>query len=78
MDTLAALLARLGADCRSPVAALAVRRGEGLFLRAEILTIDGREREAGEAMIDDPSEAADLAAALLARASPALRAHFSG
>jgi hydroxymethylbilane synthase len=73
-----ALLARLGADCRSPVAALATVAGGGLRLRAQILTPDGRECEEGEAMIVDPSEAADLAAALLARASPDLRAQFSG
>ncbi len=73
-----ARLARLGADCRSPVAALAeVRRGE-LFLRAEILSPDGAHCERGDALIGDPSEAADLAAALLDRAAPELRGHFSG
>jgi hydroxymethylbilane synthase len=73
-----ALLAGLGADCRSPVAALAVPEGEGLRLRAEILSEDGREHEAGEMRIDEPADAAALARALLARAGPALRAHFTG
>jgi hydroxymethylbilane synthase len=73
-----ALLARLGADCRSPVAALATVEGGDMRLRAQILLPDGAEVEEGDAMIGDPSEAADLAAALLDRASPSLRAHFNG
>lgn len=73
-----ALLARLGADCRSPVAALAEVRGSDLFLRAEILSPAGDLAEAGEAVIGDASEAADLAAELLDRAGPGLRAHFAG
>jgi hydroxymethylbilane synthase len=73
-----ALLARLGGDCRSPVAALAVRDGDQLRLRAQILSPDGALAETGEAVIGDPSEAADLAALLLDRAAPELRAHFAG
>jgi hydroxymethylbilane synthase len=73
-----ALLARLGADCRSPVAALAVPQGGDMRLRAEILSPEGALSEAGEAVIANSSEAADLAAELLARASPELRAHFAG
>jgi len=73
-----ALLARLGGDCRSPMAALAVPQGSDMLLRAEILSPDGDESEAGEAVIGDASEAADLAAELLSRASPSLRAHFAG
>jgi hydroxymethylbilane synthase len=72
------LLAALGADCRSPVAALAVRDGPGLWLRAEILSEDGREHEQGDIRIDTPEGAADLAHSLLDRASPLLRAHFTG
>ena len=72
-----ALLARLGADCKSPVAALARVGGDGLRLRAEILTGDGRDCEAGEADIGVPAEAAALAGRLLARASPALRSLFA-
>lgn len=73
-----ALLARLGADCRSPVAALALVQGADLRLRAEILSPDGRLCEAGEAVIGDPSEAADLASELLGRAPPELQAIFAG
>ncbi|MFD1612832.1 hydroxymethylbilane synthase [Sphingomonas tabacisoli] len=73
-----ALLARLGATCRSPVAALAVRAEGGLHLRAQILSPDGRESEEGEAVIAAPEDAAALAVQLLERASPALRAEFEG
>ena len=73
-----ALLAALGADCRSPVAALAVRSGAGLHLRAEILTEDGSECRAGEAMLLRTEDAAALAHRLLESASPRLRALFAG
>src|SRR4051812_40717608 len=61
-----AFLAALGGDCHSAVAALA-RDG---VLRAEILSADGSEVQAGEGA---PEE---LAGRLLARASSALRATF--
>jgi len=73
-----ALLAALGADCRSPVAALAVRSGAGLLLRAEILTEDGSECRSGEALLLQTGDAAALAARLLDGASPKLRALFTG
>jgi hydroxymethylbilane synthase len=73
-----ALLARLGADCRSPVAALAVVADGGLRLRAQILMPDGSESVEDEALIGGPDEAGALAADLLGRASPELRAHFNG
>lgn len=73
-----ALLAALGADCRSPVAALAVRSGAGLLLRAEILTEDGGEFRSGEAMLLETGDAAALASRLLDGASPRLRALFTG
>jgi hydroxymethylbilane synthase len=73
-----ALLAALGADCRSPVAALATCEGAGMRLRAEIYSEDGREHEAAEMRIAAPEEAGELARVLLARAGPALRAHFTG
>lgn len=73
-----ALLAALGADCRSPVAALAVRSGTGLLLRAEILTEDGAECRSGEALLLRTGDAAALAARLLDAASPRLRALFTG
>ncbi|PTQ13394.1 hydroxymethylbilane synthase [Sphingomonas oleivorans] len=73
-----ALLAALGADCRAPVAALALREGDMIRLRAEILREDGRSFEAGEARfaVDALEAAAELARDLLARAEPDLRAHF--
>ena len=64
-----AFLAALGGDCRSAVAAHAIEA----CLRAEILSPDGDEVQAGED--DDPAE---LARRLLAQASPALRAMFAG
>jgi len=73
-----ALLAALGGDCRSPIAALAVRSGTGLHLRAEILTEDGGEHRSGEAMLMQTCDAAALAHRLLESASPRLRALFSG
>jgi hydroxymethylbilane synthase len=73
-----ALLAALGADCRSPVAALAVRSGPGLHLRAEILTEDGSECRTGEAMLLRRGDAAALAHRLLDGASPRLRSLFTG
>lgn len=73
-----ALLARLGADCRSPVAALAIPIEGGMRLRAQLLTPEGTESVEGEASIGEIDEAGELAADLLARASPALRAHFAG
>ncbi len=76
-----ALLLALGGTCHSPIAALAVVAGEGLFLRAEILSEDGREWVAGETHISRTGhhtghEAAALGRDLLDRASPALRALF--
>jgi hydroxymethylbilane synthase len=61
-----AFLAALGGDCHSAVAALA---SEGI-VRAEILSADGSEIQAGE------GAPAALARQLLAAASPALRAMF--
>ena len=73
-----ALLAALGADCRSPVAALATIEGQAIRLRAEILTEDGGDHRTGETWIARPEEAERLAHALLAKASPGLRALFTG
>jgi hydroxymethylbilane synthase len=73
-----ALLARLGATCRSPVAALCVRSDGRLHLRAQILSADGQESVEDKAWIGAPEEAAGLAAELLGRASPSLRAQFEG
>ncbi len=72
-------LACLDADCHSPVAALARVHGAGLKFTGEIILADGSERQRGavEATRDGAADAvAVLAAELLARASPALRAQF--
>ncbi len=73
-----ALLAALGADCRSPVAALAQIEGETIRLRAEILAEDGAAWAAQEARFaaSDRAAPAALAAALLEHAPPRLRALF--
>jgi len=73
-----ALLAALGADCRSPVAALAEPEGGALRLRAELLSEDGRLHVAGEAVVaaGDPAGPAALADRLLAAAPPPLRRLF--
>jgi hydroxymethylbilane synthase len=75
-----AFLAALGADCRSPVAALAVEDGELLHLRAELLSEAGDLCVAGEGRFaaDDRSGPAALARDLLARAAPPLRGLFAG
>jgi hydroxymethylbilane synthase len=74
------LLAGLGGDCRSPVAALATWSGDAIFLRAEILTGDGKEVERDEVRFEAGDEEAPraLASQLLGRASPALRELFAG
>jgi hydroxymethylbilane synthase len=74
------LLEALGGDCKSPIAALAVLEEGLVWLRAEILSQDGRDCESGESRfaIGDDDAPAELAAHLLARASPTLRALFRG
>ena len=74
-----ALLAALGADCRSPVAALARVSDDESHLRAEILSEDGTAWEAGEIRFarHDMDAPARLAGQLLNRASPTLRALFA-
>jgi hydroxymethylbilane synthase len=76
-----ALLAGLGGTCRTPIAALALPEGDATWLRAEILSPDGVERVTGErrtGSADAVAAAHELAAELLARASPALAASFEG
>jgi hydroxymethylbilane synthase len=75
-----ALLAALGGDCRSPIAALATLDGGMITLRAEILTNDGKEAERGDISFEarDRDGPARLARQLLDRAAPALRALFAG
>jgi hydroxymethylbilane synthase len=73
-----AFLARLGAGCRSPVAALAEPHGGLLRMRAEILSPDGSQHVADTAEIAVEGDAEELAEELLARASAELRALFVG
>jgi hydroxymethylbilane synthase len=74
-----ALLAELGADCRSPVAALAQLKLGQIHLRAEILTEDGRDYQAGEIVFPFHEKSAPhtLARILLDRAAPTLRGLFA-
>lgn len=77
-----ALLEALGATCRTPVGAWSRVERDGVTLMAEILSEDGAEwvaRATGRVALADGVEAArELAGALLAGASPALRAAFGG
>ncbi len=68
-----ALLAALNGSCHSPVAAYAAPGGG---IRAELLLPDGSERVAAARDAIDGAAVRDLAAELLGRASPALRALF--
>jgi hydroxymethylbilane synthase len=74
-------LAALNGTCHSPVAALALIKGDDVHFRAEVLAEDGSERLAGElhvARAHAADEVAALAARLLGDASPAVRALFEG
>ena len=72
------LLEGLSGSCRSPVAALALLKGDEIRLRAEILSEDGRESESGESRFPSGDSEAPLALAraMLGRASPGLRMLF--
>ena len=74
-----ALLAALGADCRSPVAALAQLQSGQIHLRAEILTEDGSQYQAAEIVFPfhEKNTPEALARILLDRAGPGLRALFA-
>lgn len=72
------LLAALGGNCHSPVAAYAVVEGSHIRLKAEIFTNDGAEMHSDEIIYDQNEDgAAQLAQALLARASAELRGIFA-
>jgi len=73
-----ALLAALGGDCRSPVAAHAHWREDGsLRLDAEIYSEDGADHVAGHALLAGEGDAAALAARLLGEAPEAVRRLFT-
>ena len=72
-----ALLASLGADCHSPVAALATLAGDTLLLRAELLSEDGALHVESYTKGSDPGiVGATLARDLLDRAPDAVRRLF--
>jgi hydroxymethylbilane synthase len=75
-----ALLAALGADCHSPVAALARLDGSQIEIAAELLSEDGAYKCTDRMIIPArrPIEAGALADRLLAQAPPALARLFSG
>lgn len=75
-----ALLAALGGNCHSPIAALTCIEGGELVLRAALFSPDGAERVEASLRfaVSDPAGPARLAAELLARAVPAIADHFSG
>ncbi|MCP3736049.1 hydroxymethylbilane synthase [Sphingomonas sp. RP10(2022)] len=73
-----ALLAGLGGDCHSPIAALAALSGEMLTLRAELLAEDGSLFVEGNGEgTDGALVAAELAADLLDRAPDVVRRLFN-
>ncbi len=74
------LLEGLGGDCRSPIAALALCKGDQVHLRAEILTADGSEYKRADTRFDvgDEQAPSDVARQLLEAAGPKLRALFYG
>lgn len=75
-----ALLEALGADCHSPVAALATIEGNRLTLRAELYAQDGSAHVTGstEGSVGDVTLAPALAQDLLARAPDSVRRLFAG
>jgi hydroxymethylbilane synthase len=74
-----ALLAALGGSCHSAVAVHTRCSGDAMAMRAALFSPDGRERVEAEATImpDDAKAPARLAAALLAKAPPAITAQFA-
>lgn len=75
-----ALLTGLGGNCHSPIAVLTRHEGGDLIMRAALYSPDGAEKVEGEARFpaNDVRGPASLAADLLARAVPAIAAHFAG
>ena len=75
-----ALLAALGGNCHSPVAAMTTLDGASFVLEAALYSPDGAERITGQCrfMPGDADAPARLAADLLARAAPAIAEHFAG
>ena len=74
------LLAALGGNCHSPIAAHSAIRDGRILLRASLFSPDGVERVEDDATfaVGDAEAPARLAARLLARATPGIAAHFDG
>ncbi len=73
-----ALLAALGGDCRSPVAAYARWQADGtLRLDAEIFSEDGADHVAGHVIVTDAGVVEALGRRLLAEAPPSVRRLFT-
>lgn len=73
-----ALLAALGGDCRSPVAAYARWQADGtLRLDAEIFSEDGADHVAGHVIVTDAGVVEALGRRLLAEAPPSVRQLFT-
>lgn len=75
-----ALLAELGGNCHSPIAALSQIEGGTIRLRAEIYSPDGSERIEGclTFAAQDAAGPAQLARSLLDAAPASVRIHFAG
>ena len=75
-----ALLAALGGNCHSPIAALTEHRDGELVLHAALFSPDGAERVAATMHFPAGDAAGPIALArlLLDQASPAIRQHFEG
>ncbi len=74
------LLAALGGNCHSPIAALTTHGDNTLLLRAALFSPDGAHRVDGELSFPpgDPQGPVRLARQLLDAAPPAVREHFAG
>ncbi len=74
------LLAALGGNCHSPIAALTEHRPGELVLHAALFSPDGAERVTATLHFPegDPAGPAELARLLLDQASPKIRQHFEG
>lgn len=74
------LLAALGGNCHSPIAALSEHGDNALLLRAALFSPDGAHRVDGSLSFPpgDPQGPVRLARQLLDAAPPAVREHFAG
>lgn len=75
-----ALLTGLGGTCQSPIAVLCESDGERLSMRARLFSPDGKDKAEGGAQFtaSDSEAPLRLARELLAKASPAITAVFTG